>query len=832
MENGNALKYHFIGNAHLDPVWLWRWQDGFAEIKATFRSALDRMIEFPDFVFTCACASYYKWVEENAPDMFEEIRARVKEGRWVITGGWWIQPDCNIPSGESFTRHSLYGQRYFKEKFGVMAKVGYNVDSFGHNGMFPQILKKSGMDSYVFSRPRDNEKNLPNLFWWESGDGSRILAFKLSNGYGNWWKDESGNDSFGEGAEGKIRADIAMADERGHDFMVFYGVGNHGGGPTVANVNLVHRFQEEFGADRALFSSPNQYFDDIAKQDLRIPVVRDDLQIHASGCYSAHSETKKNNRKSEHRLLSAEKWGSIAHGLLGFDAQSRRLRHAWEKVMFNQFHDIICGCSIKAAYDDARESFGEALNIGAEVMNAALQKISWSIDTMGPENRPLSKEKDWMLWGNDEQGTPLVVFNSLSWPVKAPIQINKLVKGVADNGGTVLGIQKVRGPQSNMSDKWNSLFMADIPAFGYRTYWVYIDKVLDTKQSGTIIVGCNVLENEYIRVEFEEHTGYIKKLYDKKNKCEVLTGRGAVPIIIDMFESDTWSHGIIKFHDELGKFSDAKLELIESGPVRAKLRATSKYNDSTIRQDFIIYSDKPDIEVDVKLDWREKHKLLKLAFPLNVEKPVATCEIPYGFIEKPTDGVEIVTQQWADVTGKTAGGAMVYGMSLLNDCKYSYDVQDAEIRMTVANSPIYADHFAERDDLCEFMDQGVQEFKYVMAPHAGTWQEADIVRKAFELNVQPVSVMETYHKGPLPLNFTGVEISADNVVAAAFKRAEDGGGYILRCYETAGSETETLINIPMLGRRWKAKFGKCEIKTFLIPDSKESDVSETNLIEL
>ena len=228
-------KIHLIGNAHLDPAWLWRWTEGFAEIKATFQSALDRLAEFPEFVFTCAAASYYQWVEENAPEMFAAIRRRVAEGRWIIAGGWWVQPDCNIPCGESFVRHGLYSQRYFREKFGVIAQVGYNVDSFGHNGMLPQILQKSGMDSYVFSRPGDDEKELPgHVFWWESPDGSRVLAFKIPFSYGQWvpWEETRPGDAEAR----KLQETLKLAADEQIAFMNFYGVGNHGGGPTIASL--------------------------------------------------------------------------------------------------------------------------------------------------------------------------------------------------------------------------------------------------------------------------------------------------------------------------------------------------------------------------------------------------------------------------------------------------------------------------------------------------------------------------------------------------------------------------------------------------------------------
>ncbi|NSW91569.1 MAG: alpha-mannosidase [Firmicutes bacterium] len=828
MDKGYQI--HLIGNAHIDPVWLWRWQEGFAEVKATFRSALDRMEEFPDFVFTCACAAYYKWVEENDPQMFEEIKTRVKEGRWVIVGGWWIQPDCNIPSGESFVRHSLYSQRYFSEKFGIICKVGYNVDSFGHNGMLPQILKKSGMDYYVFTRPGPHEKELPkSLFWWESEDGSRVLTFRIPYNYGNWWS--KGDNPLRE----KTLAVLELAGEQGIDLMSFYGVGNHGGGPSIANINTIIQLQNEYGKDRFIFSSPNRYFKEVSEKAkaLPVPVVKDDLQHHARGCYSTHWETKMYNRKAEHRLLNAEKFSSIANHMLGLEYPGKEIQKAWENVLFNQFHDIMGGCSIKEAYDDSKEFYGEALNIGARALNAALQKISWAVDTTGGQVRKRSKEKDSYLWEEDDAGTPFVVFNPLSWEVKVPVQVNRLIKAVADNKGNAVHIQKVRGPQSNKDDIWNTIFQAVIPPMGYRLYWVYKNKELELLKSiGNLKVENYALENDFIRLEIQRHTGYISKLYDKINDMDVLSGKGAVPVVIDINHCDTWAHDIFGFRDEIGKFADAEIHIVEEGCLRAKLRVINRYNASVLRQDFILYHDRPDIEVQVKLDWREKHKMLKLSFPVNIDNPVATYEIPYGFINRPVNGQEETGQQWIDLsgTGKLKGGK--YGLALLNDCKYSFDIKDNEIRMTVVNGSAYADHFGIRDGLMEYMDQGIQEFKYMLVPHRGDWRTAGVVKKAYELNVKPLAITETYHSGPLPSSFEGVKVCADNIIVTVFKRGEDGGGFILRCYETEGKETSAEIEVPMLKRKWRADFGRCEIKTFFIPDDPEAEVTEKNLIEM
>lgn len=343
----------------------------------------------------------------------------------------------------------------------------------------------------------------------------------------------------------------------------------------------------------------------------------------------------------------------------------------------------------------------------------------------------------------------------------------------------------------------------------------------------------NVLENDWYRLEIEPHTGYIRSLLDKHTGIQVFSANAAVPVVIDESHADTWAHGVFEFRHEIARFGDAQIRLIEEGPLRAKLRVTSRYNRSILRQDFILYRDIPGIEVDVKLDWREEHKILKFSFPVNVHEPKATYEIPYGYIERPVNGEEEPGQQWMDVTGKPLSGETIrYGLTLLNDSKYSFDVMDNDMRMTVVRGSIYADHYGERDDLCEFMDQGIQEFKYALVPHEGDWRDVNAVKCAFELNVPPVHIIETYHKGALPQQFESIRISADNIVATAFKRSEDGDGYVLRCYETVGRSAETEFEIPYLGRKWSARLGACEIKTFWIPETSAGDVKEVNLMEM
>src|SRR5207253_1929970 len=276
-ERGRVL--HMIGNAHIDPVWLWQWPEGYQEVRATFQSALDRMEEYPEFVFTCDSICFLQWVEETDPPLFEQIRARVTDGRWQVIGGWWIEPDCNIPGGESYVRQALYGQRWLRDRFGITATTGANLDSFGHNATLPQLLRSSGLDSYVFLRPGPHELALPGpIFWWESPDGSRVLAYRIPHEYCS------------PGADLGHHVDRALAQlpAEPEELMVFYGVGNHGGGPTRANLDSIRRLNETGALPRLEPSSPRAFFDSVAGNG-DIPVHAGELQHHGVGCYSAHS---------------------------------------------------------------------------------------------------------------------------------------------------------------------------------------------------------------------------------------------------------------------------------------------------------------------------------------------------------------------------------------------------------------------------------------------------------------------------------------------------------------------------------------------------------------
>ena len=824
---------HMIGNAHIDPVWLWQWREGYQEVKATFQSALDRIDESDDFVFTAACADYYRWVEENAPEMFKKIQQRVSEGRWKIAGGMWIQPDCNMPSGESFARHLLYSQRYFKEKLGVTVKTGYNVDSFGHTAMLPALLKRAGIDNYVFLRPGNHENaEIPYpLFKWTSPDGTSVNAFRIIDGYGS---------NFGSVEEDVNRA-LEMEEKMGYPIMCFYGVGNHGGGPTIKNIASIHQLKDK--GMKIEFSDPDTYFAEIAKLGVEMPEWKSELQHHASGCYSVTSLIKMLNRRVENALIRCEFFDALSDKLC--EHQAKPLTQAWQNLMFNHFHDIMCGCSIREAYDDANQQMGEALSIASREENAALQKISWAVDTVGGiPGRLLSKESHFALWELDGLGSPIVVFNPHPFEAEGPVQIFGSVASVTDDQDNEIPVQTVRASRTNGADKWDSVFTAKVPALGYRLFWAYLggkgvashnedrkiitpDDMSDEKAASTgLKITETSIENEKIAVKFCKETGAIVSIVSKETGYETLSAPADAKLI-DIEHVDTWAHMVFKFDKEKETFGNAEFKVMEKGPVRARLQVVTKVLDSTMTQLYTLYAGADQLEVDVRLDMQEKFRMLKLCFPVAAKAPVSRAEISYGYIERVCDGAEETGHRWMALSGEEGG------IGLLNNGKYSFSCENGEIRLTVANTSIYADHYGQetRDDQCIHSDMGMQEFRYAIVPFAGCWKKVNLARRGEVFNRALPWIIETYHEGKLPTSYEGLKVLNENVSIGALKRAEDGNGYIMRLNETAGIATKAVIEAPMFGRTIEAELTACDIKTLLIPDDAAAPVKEVLFTE-
>ncbi len=810
-----------IGNAHLDPIWLWRWQEGCGEVLQTFRSALDRLKEYNDFVFTCSSAAYYKWVEDIDPAMFEEIRVMVKKGRWVPVNGWWVQPDCNMPSGESFARQALYSQLYYYEKFGKICNVGYNVDSFGHNGMLPQLLKKGGMNAYVMMRPgmHENDEIPENLFWWDSADGSRIMTYRIPDGYGAHGK---------ESLDRQIEDLNNRAEKTGHGMMLFYGVGNHGGGPTKGDIEYLKANLEREGYNDLEFSSPEGYFEDALAQFLDIPSRSDDLQHHASGCYSATSLIKALNRKAENILAAAEKWDTISSVVTDSKPQTKQFEDAWRKVCFNQFHDIMCGCSIMEAYEDVKESEGYAMSIASEAYNNAVLRIARKVDTwLDGVSEPVLETRHYTGADNNFP-RPVIVFNPHSYDVEMPVVMYHPSKAVTDSEGNEVLFQNIRSSRSN-DEHLDTLFMAKVPAFGYATYWLEKDDVKAEKElSGEENF---FMENEYVCVELDKQTGYIKSLVNKETGDEFAGDNFlAIPTVINDDKTDTWAHNVFKFHDIKGFMELQSIERVENGALRSVIRTKHKFGESYLTQDFILAKGQRTIKVNCKAMWQEKFTILKFAFPVGGKDEISTYEIPCGYIKRPCNGEEEPALNWADLTVTKDGKRM--GISVMSDSKYSYDCPGSELRLTALRNVIFADHYSYRPAAdFNFTDEGLNRFSYGIYVHGGEAESSDIVKEAHLFNNNLVAVPESYHKGELPQKNCFLYTNADNVLITALKRCEDGSGdLVIRLYETKGIEsTRCYIMSKLIDNGFWFDIGKHEIKTFRVDHN--LNVKETNLLE-
>lgn len=809
------MDIHLIGNAHLDPVWLWRWQEGFAEVKATFRSALDRMKEFPDFVFTCAAAAIYEWVEENDPAMFEEVRQRVAEGRWAITGGWWIQADCNLPSGESFVRQALYAQRYFHSRFGVRCRCGYCVDSFGHCASLPKILRGCGMTGWVWMRPQEHENaDIPKpLFRWQADDGSEVLAMRITHqGYTTRGADE-------------LKRRIEDIRERypetgpGSTQLCFFGVGNHGGGPTIEQLQAIEHQRSETGGPQLLYSSPERFHD--LHADAQLPSYKGELQHHASGCYAAVSLIKSLNRQAENRLSEAEAWSAAARMAVGKPPPTDKLTRAWKHVLFNQFHDILAGTSLEESYEDARHQIGAAIHTADYVKNSAQQAVSWQVDTRGP-------------------GTPLFVFNNLPIPFSGLVETEDFGFGApqtsprfTDAAGAPVPAQAIR-PHSEVGGtgaaRRRAVVRLDVPPLGYcllRLHEADSPPPIPAERRPALRAKRRLLENEYIRLRIRPN-GCIA-VADRCTGRQVLnTTAGAGACVVFPDTSDTWSHGVFRFGDQGTAFSLQETELVEEGPLRARIRCRFRHADSRLTLDYTLGVGEPFLGIDGEIDWRGRGSIVKMLFPLRVASRQHTAEIPYGTLVRPNNGAEEPMQRWVDVSGQSCG------VTVANDCKYSYDVRGNTLRITLLRSPVYAHHLPTQldpDREYRVTDQGRQRFRLRLVPHAGDWRDAGVMAAALQLNSPPNTLFETKHPGTLAPSTCFLQWSSPGVTPGALKPAESGDGLVLRVAESLGEPTRCTFSLPTTGHSWTRSLRGGEIRTFLIPLEAGGDVRDADMLE-
>ena len=777
-----------VGNSHIDMAWLWPWTETVEVVRNTFQSVLDLMREYPDFKFTMSSARTYEWMQEKYPDLFAQIQQRVKEGRWEVIGGMWVEPDLNMPDGESLVRQILVGKRYFQKNFGIDVKIGWNPDSFGYNWQLPQIYKKSGMDYFVTQKLlwAHEFTTFPyKLFWWQAPDGSRLLTYFPHDYAGGIDAEPLGKDVsiWMPSIYGPKLADSP-------EMMHLYGVGDHGGGPT--RMMLDHA--DELRAPGTLFSKlqfsfATDFFADLEKKlpSMQVPTWDGELYFaYHRGVFTTQAETKRRIRQAEETVLNAEKFASVA-SLYGREYPHDVMELTWKNLLFDHFHDIMPGSGIAVNYLDAKRNLENVDRAANDVTRGSLREIATHANTQG-------------------EGVPVIVFNSLSWArtdvVEAEAQLPSVAHEieVVDSAGKAADVQLVS--MDAATHRAHFLLLAKIPALGYQTYFVRgaakaatVHSPLKASETPTE----EMLENFWLHVKIDRQTGCMTSLTGNESVGNALapaetdtggpknsTCGNLLQTFVDKPQRwDAWNidADFEKQHWDLDKADEVKL--VESGPLRAVVRIKNHFQNSIFVRDVTLYAGVPRVDVNMQVEWHEKHILLKVAFPVSAHSDKATFEIPYGSVERPTTRntpaeqaqFEVPAQRWADISDAT------HGFSLLNDCKYGYDAKGNVLRLSLLRSPEWPDPHA---------DEGHHEFTYSLYPHRGGWRDGFTINQGYELNYKLIAMQTARHTGSVGAVWSFVQ-TAPNVIVTAVKKAEDDDGIIVRFYEWAGKEGDVKV---------------------------------------
>ena len=777
-----------VGNSHIDMAWLWPWTETVEVVRNTFQSVLDLMREYPDFKFTMSSARTYEWMQEKYPDLFHEIEQRVKEGRWEIIGGMWVEPDLNMPDGESLVRQILVGKHYFQKNFGVDVKIGWNPDSFGYNYQLPQIYKKSGMDYFVTQKLlwAHEFTTFPyKLFWWQSPDGSRLLTY--------FPHDYAG----GIDAE-PLAADLSiwMPSIYGKtipdkpEMMHLYGVGDHGGGPTRIMLDHAGQLRSPDAVfPRLEFSFARDFFSDMEKKlpSMQVPTWDGELYFaYHRGVFTTQAETKRRIRRAEETVLNAEKFASLAL-LYGRPYPQDGMELTWKNLLFDHFHDIMPGSGIAVNYLDAKRNLENVDRAANDVTRGSLREIAAHINTQG-------------------EGVPVMIFNSLSWPrtevteVEAQLPAPARQIEVVDSAGKPAESELLSIDAETHRARF--LLLSQTPSFGYQTYFVRAATTAPSAHS-MLKASADTLENEFLRVKIDPQTGCMTSLFDKRSGSESLapaetdTGGPKTSICGNLLQTfvdkpkqwDAWNidADFEKQHWDLDKADEVKL--IESGPLRAVIQIKNHFQNSTFVRDITVHAGMPRVDVKMQAEWHEKHILLKVAFPVSARSDKATFEIPFGSVERPTTRntpaeqaqFEVPAQRWADISDAK------HGFSLLNDCKYGYDAKGNVLRLSLLRSPEWPDPHA---------DEGHHEFTYSLYPHGGSWKGALTVRRGYELNYKLISRPIERHQGSLTPEHSFLQAQPDNIIVTAMKKAEDENALVVRFYEWEGRDSDVTLQLP------------------------------------
>ncbi len=796
--NGRKV-LHIVGHSHIDAAWLWPWREGSDTVLTTFRSALNRINETPGFCYTHSSSAHYRWVESADPAMLDEIRARIREGRWEVVGGWPVEPDCNIPAAESFVRHSLYGKRYCRRVLGVDVKIGFNPDSFGHSAGLPTILKHAGYGYYAFTRPQEHEMKLPLLFWWEAPDGSRVLVSRI-------WRDYDAD-------AGLVRQAANGAFAPGFDHGVFYlGVGDHGGAVTKEQIRQILEMQKDASLPELRFSTLRNFFAAVEQSPAfpSLPVVKTELQHHSRGCYSANGDEKYLNRRAERSLIESETILLMANRTIARSYPSEPFAESWWKVLFCQFHDMMAGTSLFSDYQDVRDSVGYACEVAQTTKVGALEAMAKHVDT-----------------STVAEGA-VFLFNPLPWKRTALLECyaeqnpsgNSPVTHLSAKDGSKIPIQW--RPSASMTNFYPRLSAwVELPACGY--------KVLELGH------GQPPPPASYKDFFTTSDSGLGITSLRAPDGAELLAKPIGLVAIRDT--SDTWAHGIDSFRDEIGRPAFVSSTLIEHGPVTRVTRQRARWQDSEIVLDIAQFAGLDFVQLRFVIDWREREQILKLEVPTALSNPRVFAKVPGAIIERAVNGNEEPYQDWGAVQGKI--GSEDYTVAVLNKQSYSYDCLEGLFRTILIRSAPYARHNPNKvppNDNNAWQDQGRQERTFWIKCARGPCNELGLDRLAEELQTPAEYVLDSAHKGTAPWEQSWLEVEPANVWVLAVKRAEAAPDEtIIRIQERSGNRTTATIKSSVFALDHTVALAPFELKTIALrhtATSARAEIREVSLLEI
>ena len=746
-------------HSHLDIIYLWPIKETFRKNCRTITNQLSLMREFPAYRFSYSQPFLYEKLKELYPKVFEEVRQRVKEGRWEVIGAMYVEPDGNLLGPESLVRQIMFGKRFIQEEFGIEAETCWLVDVFGVMYTLPQILRKSGIKYFTTAKLNiwnDTNEFPYDSFRWRGPDGSEVLAhfppthFAQNLEFDNLrrhWRDYREKQTAGEN-------------------LFIYGYGDGGGGPTREMVATGLRTQSFPGLPETKLESAEVFFRRLEQKADQLPVWDDELYLEAHrGTYTTKANLKRLNRKAELLYRDAEILSSMAW-LYGGPRVQEWINQGWKLLLLNQFHDTLPGTHKPDGVPDILQDYQMVFQIGEEVCNNA---ITFLVQNLSDDSTAK----------ND-----LLIINTLSWERAPLISIDHQpqIHGIYTADGKTYPVQHYGGCS------W--LRVPQTPSFGWTV--AKFDETTSPNLQETAVFNDNIIKTDLYEIELASD-GNLGRIYDKFNGHEVISAPGN---LFQVFEDDpggkfgAWD---IAYHFEEYQYPVCQIEpwqLAANGPIFAVFKSKWQVLNSVIEQEIWLYADNARIDFRTRLEWRDSKKLLKVAFPLNVRTRRATYDLPFGHIERATHQnttweqakFEVCGHKWADLSEGD------YGVALLNDCKYGYDAHENVLRLSLLRSPVHPDPQS---------DIGTHEFTYSLLPHAGNWRQALVDRYAYEMNI-PAKVVEINQsnissKTTIPDVNTLLNIDSTSLIVETLKQAEDGKGVVLRTFDSHGCHKNVLF---------------------------------------